>query len=76
MCLFIGKCMEIVWIQDPVGAVQELGGFKYHLDDMLVARILGSFARQHVEVEDVHLISLDFGPVLFVFNTDEWPRVP
>jgi hypothetical protein len=45
MCLFIGKCMEVVWIQDPVGAIEELGGFKYHLDDMFVAMRLGGFAR-------------------------------
>jgi hypothetical protein len=45
MCLFISKCVEIVWIQDPVGTVQELGRFKYHLNDMLVAMRLGGFAR-------------------------------
>jgi hypothetical protein len=45
MCLFIGNWMQAVWIQNPVGTVEELGGFKYHLDDMFVAMRLGGFAR-------------------------------
>jgi hypothetical protein len=45
MSFLIGKCMEIIWIQDPVCTVQELSRFKYHFNDMLVAMRLGGFAR-------------------------------
>jgi hypothetical protein len=45
---------KVVRIYDPVGAVEELGGFKNHLDDMLVAMILGGFAGDEREDEDIH----------------------
>jgi hypothetical protein len=54
MCLFIGNWMQAVWIQNPVGTVEELGGFKYHLDDMFVAMRLGGFARDQRKDEDIH----------------------
>jgi hypothetical protein len=52
--LAIGVCRDVVRIYDPVCAVQKLSGFKNHLDDMLVAMILGGFAGVQREYEDIH----------------------
>jgi hypothetical protein len=52
--LAIGVCRDVVRIYDPVCAVQKLSGFKNHLDDMLVAMILGGFAGVQRKYEDIH----------------------
>jgi hypothetical protein len=52
--LAIGVCRDVVGIYDPVCAVQKLSGFKNHLDDMLVAMILGGFAGVQRKYEDIH----------------------
>jgi hypothetical protein len=52
--LAIGPVIQLGGVNDPVGGIQKLCRFEYHLDDMLVAMIHRSLAGTEVEEEDVH----------------------
>jgi hypothetical protein len=59
--LAIGPVIQLGGVNDPVGGIQELCRFEYHLHDMLVAMIHRSLAGTEVEKEDVHGTGLEPG---------------
>jgi hypothetical protein len=54
MGLLVRSCRETTRVNDPVGTIEELGRFKDHLYDMLVAMMFRSDAGIEGKEEDVH----------------------
>jgi len=54
VCLLVGARGKATRVNDPVGAVEKLSGFKDHLYDMFVAMMNRCKAGAEVEEEDIH----------------------